>query len=213
MSHLPKTVASDRKIESDWNLETDPPFLALNVETVGLTDEQFEEFCQANPHLRIELTSRGELIVMPPNGMKTGWRNSILTQQLTNWAQKDGTGLAFDSSTMFTLPDGSKRSPDSSWILHERMQTLSEKEQEGFAPIAPDFVIELRSPTDRLNVLKEKMLDYVQNGVRLALLIDPSTRQVAIYRPQKAVETLVDGETVSCEPELPGFILNVGEIW
>jgi len=114
---------------------------------------------------------------------------------------------------MFTLPDGSKRSPDSCWILHERMQTLSEKEQEGFAPIAPDFVIELRSPTDRLTVLREKMLDYVQTGVRLALLIDPSTRQLAIYRPQKAVETLVDAETVSCEPELPGFILNVGEIW
>lgn len=202
MSHQPTTVEP-----------SDPAFLTLNVQSVSLTDEQFEKLCRDNPDLRIELTSRGELIVMPPTGMKTGWRNSILTHRLTEWAQKDGSGLAFDSSTLFTLPDGSKRSPDASWIQRERVQKLSQKEQEGFALIVPDFVIELRSPSDRGAMLEEKMLDYLHNGVRLALLVDPKTKRVFIYRPAQPVQTLDNPVRVSCEPELPGFILDVQEIW
>jgi len=190
-----------------------PPVLALNVQSVRLTDEQFEKLCWDNPDLRIELTSRGELIVMPPTGLETGWRNSILTHRLTEWAQRDGSGLAFDSSTLFTLPDGSKRSPDASWIRRERVQQLSKKERKGFALIAPDFVIELRSPSDRRSVLEEKMLDYIGNGVRLAWLIDPEAMRVFVYRPTQAVEALDNPTTISAEPELPGFILNVQEIW
>src|SRR5882672_9201325 len=141
MSHHPTAVESPG-----------PPVLALNVQSVRLTDEQFEKLCWDNPDLRIELTSRGELIVMPPTSLKTGWRNSILTQRLTEWARRDRSGLSFDSSTLFTLPDGSKRSPDVSWIRRERVEKLSPEEQDRFALIAPDFVIEL------------------VNGARLALL-------------------------------------------
>ena len=202
MSHHPSTVES-----------AVPPVLALNVQSVRLTDEQFEKLCWDNPDLRIELTSRGELIVMPPTSLKTGWRNSILTQRLTEWTLKDGSGLSFDSSTLFTLPDGSKRSPDASWIRRERVEKLSQEEQDRFALIAPDFVIELRSPSDRWAMLEEKMRDYMSNGVRLALLIDPTANRVFIYRPDKTVETLDNPASVSCDPELPGFTLNVEEIW
>jgi len=202
MSHHPRTVEP-----------SDPAFLTLNMQSVRLTDEQFEKLCRDNPDLRIELTSRGELIVMPPTGMKTGWRNSMLTRRLAEWTEKDGSGLSFDSSTLFTLPDGSKRSPDCSWIQRDRIQKLSKKEQEGFALIAPDFVIELRSPTDRWVLLEEKMLDYLHNGVRLALLIDPMAKRVFIYRPEQPVQILDNPREVSCEPELRGFILDVQEIW
>jgi Uma2 family endonuclease len=190
-----------------------PAFLFLNVQSVSLTDKQFEKLCRDNPDLRIELTSRGELIVMPPTSLKTGWRNSILTRRLTEWAQDNGSGLAFDSSTLFTLPDGSKRSPDASWIQRQRFENLSENEQDGFAQIAPDFVIELCSPTDRWALLQEKMLDYIHNGVRLAVLINPMSKQVLTYRPGRPVDTLDNPEEVCCEPELPGFILDVREIW
>ena len=136
-----------------------------------------------------------------------------MTQRLTEWALKDGSGLSFDSSTLFTLPDGSKRSPDASWIRRERVEKLSQEEQDRFALIAPDFVIELRSPSDRWARLEEKMLDYMSNGVRLALLIDPTANRVFIYRPDKTVETLDNFASVSCDPELSGFTLNVEEIW
>ena len=202
MSHHPTTVESSV-----------PPVLALNVQSVRLTDEQFEKLCWDNPDLRIELTSRGELVVMPPTSLKTGWRNSILTQRLAEWTERDGSGLSFDSSTLFTLPDGSKRSPDASWISRERVEKLSPEEQDRFAMIVPDFVIELRSPSDRWSMLEEKMLDYMVNGVRLALLIDPMANRVFIYRPDKPLETVDNPQSISCEPELPGFTLNVQEIW
>ena len=190
-----------------------PAVLALNVQSMGLTDEQFEKLCQDNPDLRIELTSKGELIIMPPTGMKTGWRNSKITGRLWEWTEKDGSGLSFDSSTLFTLPDGSKRSPDASWIRRERVEKLSQEEQAGFAAIVPDFVIELRSPSDRWPVLEEKMLDYMRNGVQLAWLIDPTSKRVYVYRPNQPVETLDNPETVSAQPELAGFSFNVQEIW
>ncbi len=202
MSHQPVTTEPST-----------PAVLALNVQSMGLTDEQFEKLCQDNPDLRIELTSKGELIIMPPTGMKTGWRNSKITGRLLEWKEKDGSGLSFDSSTLFTLPDGSKRSPDASWIRGERVEKLSQEEQAGFAAIAPDFVIELRSPSDRWPVLEEKMLDYMRNGVQLAWLIDPTSRRVYIYRPNRPVETLDNPETVSAQPELATFTFNVQEIW
>lgn len=202
MSHQPVTAEPSA-----------PAVLALKVQSVGLTDEQFEKLCQDNPDLRIELTSKGELIIMPPTGMKTGWRNSKITGRLLEWTEKDGSGLSFDSSTLFTLPDGSKRSPDASWIRRERVERLSPEEQAGFAAIVPDFVIELRSPSDRWPVLEEKMLDYMRNGVGLAWLIDPAVKQVLIYRPNQPVETLDNPETVSALSDLKGFTFNVQEIW
>ena len=190
-----------------------PPIFALNVQSVQLTDEQFEELCRDNPDLRIELTSRGELIIMPPTSLHTGWRNSILNRRLAEWAQNNGSGLSFDSSTLFTLPDKSKRSPDASWIQRSRFEALSEAEKNRFGLIAPDFVIELRSPSDRWKMLEEKMQDYMTNGVRLALVIDPGKRRVLVYRPNQLPETLENPTAVSCEPELPGFILDVQEIF
>ncbi len=202
MSHQPVTAEPSA-----------PAFLALNVQSMSLTEEQFEKLCQDNPDLRIELTSKGELIIMPPTGMKTGWRNSKITGRLFEWTEKDGSGMSFDSSTLFTLPDGSKRSPDASWIRRERVEKLSQEEQAGFAAIVPDFVIELRSPSDSWAILQEKMLDYMRNGVGLAWLIDPARKRVYIYRPNQPAETLDNPETVSAQPELPGFTFNVQEIW
>jgi len=187
--------------------------LTLNVKSVGLTEKQFERLCRDNRDLQIELTAEGELIIMPPTGMKTGWRNSRINYRLSQWTEQDGSGLCFDSSTLFTLPNGAKRSPVASWIKRERLATLTEKEQEGFAPVCPDFVIELRSPTDSLSVLKEKMREYLDNGARLGWLIDPRRKRVYVYRPRQPVESLDDPETISGDPELPGFVFRVREIW
>ena len=150
---------------------------------------------------------------MPPTGGTTGWRNAKLTQRLTSWAEADGTGLTFDSSTVFALPNGARRSPDAAWVLRERWEVLTEEEQERFPPLCPDFVIELRSRTDSLPALQDKMLEYIANGARLGLLLDPETRRVYIYRPGGAVETLENPATISGDPVLPGFVLNLLEIW
>lgn len=202
MSHQPSTVEP-----------AVPAVLALNVHSVGLTDEQFEKLCRENPELRIELTSKGELIIMPPTGMKTGWRNSKLNHRLVEWTERDGSGLCFDSSTLFTLPDGSKRSPDASWIRREKWEVLSEEQRERSALMAPDFVIELRSPSDSWPLLEEKMLDYMRNGVHLAWLIDPERKRVYVYRQDQPMETLDDPSTLAGDPLLPGFIFNPQEIW
>ena len=150
---------------------------------------------------------------MPPTGSMTSWRNSQLHFQVANWSRTDRTGLAFDSSGGFTLPNGAKRSPDTSWIRRERWDLLTLEEQEGFAPICPDFVVELRSPTDQLSTLKEKMLEYIENGAQLGWLLDPQSKSIYIYCPGKPVERLENPETVSGEPVLPGFVLYVREIW
>ena len=141
--------------------------VVLNLQSVGLTDEQFERLCQNNQGLRIEMTAQQELIVMSPTKPKTGWRNAIITARLYNWSEQDGSGLSFDSSTLFSLPNGARRSPDASWILKSRWRRLSQEEQESFSAICPDFVIELRSESDRLAELHEKMEEYVANGAKL----------------------------------------------
>ena len=192
--------------------EIGPP-LTVDFSSLKLTVAQFEQLCRDNRDLRLELTSQGELIVMPPTGSKTGQRNLSLASQLASWALKNGTGVGFDSSTGFTFPDGAILSPDGSWIRRERWDALTKEEQEGFAPICPDFVIELRSHCDRLARLQNKMQEYIENGARLAWLIDPLKRQVHIYRPDLDVEVLDDPETVSGEPLLSGFILNLQELW
>ena len=181
--------------------------------TVRMTDEQFFDFCQINRDLRIERTKIGEIIIMPPTGSETGNRSGNISYQLWAWAKKDKTGITFDSSTGFTFPSGQTLSPDAAWIKLERWNALSPEQREKFAPICPDFVIELRSPSDSLKSLKEKMQEYIQEGVKLGLLIDRKPRKVYIYRPEVPEECLDNPATVSGEPILPGFVLDLSEIW
>ncbi|MBD2691279.1 Uma2 family endonuclease [Anabaena catenula] len=188
--------------------------LTVNLKSViEMTDEQFFQLCQNNQELRFERNANGELIIMPPTGGETGNRNGRITQQLMNWTDADGTGIAFDSSTCFKLPNGADRSPDASWIKLERWNALTDEEKQKFPPICPDFVIELLSPSDSLKTTQEKMKEYIDNGVRLGILINRKSRQVEIYRPGKEVEVLESPATVSGEDVLNGFVLNLGMIW
>jgi len=188
--------------------------LTVNLQSVlELTDEQFFQICQANRDLKFERTASGELIIMPPTGGETGNKNARITQQLMNWTDADGTGIAFDSSTCFKLPNGADRSPDASWIKLERWDALTEEEKQKFPPISPDFIIELLSPNDSLKVAQEKMREYIDNGVRLGWLINRKLRQVEIYRQGKEVKVLESPVTLSGEDVLEGFILNIEEIW
>jgi Uma2 family endonuclease len=175
--------------------------------------DEFYDFCMRHEDLNLELSSEGDLIIVPPTGMKTGNRNFKLAAAFGSWVEKDGTGLGFDSSSMFSLPNGAKRSPDLCWIKKERWEALSKKEREKFSPICPDFVVELRSPSDSLKRLRKKMEEYIANGAQLGWLLDPSTRKVYVYRPGAEVEVLEDPETVSGEPLLRGFMLDVRALW
>jgi Uma2 family endonuclease len=190
-----------------------PPTLTLNFQSVELTDEEFYRLCRDNPQLRLELTAQRELVIMAPTGSKTGWRNSKLNQRLANWAEQDGTGLCFDSSAGFHLPNGANRSPDASWVQRQRWDALTEAQQEGFAPLGPDFVVELRSPEDPLPALQDKMAEYIDSGARLGWLIDPQDKCVFVYRPGQPVECLQDPKTINGGPLLRGFVLNLPEIW
>jgi Uma2 family endonuclease len=195
-------------------LEQEKPFaVALDLHSVRLTDEQFYQLCQDNEDLRLELTAEGELIIMPPTGGITGSRNADITTQLTNWAKRDGTGLSFDSSTMFILPNGAKRSPDGSWVSRKRWDALSQEEREKFVPLCPDFALELRSPSDRLSFVQDKMDEYISNGAGLGFLLDPKAKRVYVYRPGQPVESLDNPRTVSGDPVLPGFVLDLKDIW
>lgn len=187
--------------------------VALDVRSFIVTDEQFLQLCRDNGDLRLELTADGELIIMAPTGGTTGSRNAEITSQLTIWTKKDGTGVSFDSSTMFCLPNGAKRSPDAAWVRRERWEALTREEQESFVPLCPDFVLELRSATDRLSVLREKLDEYIANGAQLGFLLDPKPKQVYVYRPNKPVERLDNPQTIAGDPELPGFVLDFKDIW
>jgi Uma2 family endonuclease len=182
-----------------------------------VTPQQFDELAASNTDVRMELTAQGELIVMPPTGGTAGGQNASISAQLYNWAIEDQTGKSFDSSTEFTLPSGSRRSPDAAWIQTERWNALTPKEQDGFPPLAPDFVIELVSPSDLTNQryedLQQKMQEYLDNGVRLGWLIEPKAQKVEIYRRGQAVEILPSPKTLSGEDVLPGFILDLEPIW
>ena len=182
-----------------------------------VTPEQFEQLAQAEQIARMELTQDGELIVMRPTGGEAGRKNRRLTQQIGVWTDRDGTGEAFDSSTVFTLPNGARRSPDVSWIKLDKWNALTLKEKQGFPPIVPDFVIELVSPSDiknqRYEDLQAKMQEYLDNGVKLGWLIEPSANIVEIYRAEKQVEILDNPQTLSGEDILPGFVLDLREIF
>ena len=196
---------------------TPPASLAVNLRALELSEAQFERVAADNPELRLELTAEGELIVMPPTGGRTGHRNLRIGYRLQGWSENPGDGidggLAFDSSTCFTLPNGAKRSPDAAWVTSERWAALSEREQESFPPLCPDFVLELRSPTDSLKVLEAKLGEYITGGARLGWLLDPQTRRVHIYRPGQAAEVLENPDVVNGEDVLQGFELKVLEVW
>jgi Uma2 family endonuclease len=185
----------------------------LNVESVGLSPEQFFRLCGDNPELRLELTAQKEIIVMSPTNSKTGMLKAEITWQVQNWAKKDGRGVVFDSNTGFVLPNGANRSPDTSWVLRSRWDALTPAQQSVFAPMCPDFVIELWSPSDTLAEIQFKLTEYVANGAILGLLIYPPQRQVYVYRPNGTPQRLNDQTSVSGEPELPGFSLDLTEIW
>lgn len=178
-----------------------------------MTDEKFFEFCQLNRDLRIERTAEGDVVVMPPAGGETGSRNAKLTNQVTNWALQVGTGVAFDSSTGYDLPNGATRAPDASWVRRSRLKTLTPRQKQRFLPLCPDFAIELRSPSDRLSDVKDKMQEYIDNGAHLGWLLDPTSRRVFEYRPDNPVEVLDNLDQISGDPLLQGFVLELREIW
>jgi Uma2 family endonuclease len=188
--------------------------LTLNLNAIiELTDEQFFQLCQINELIRFERNADGTLVLMPLVGGTTSIRNASLTAQLGMWNRDDKLGIGFDSSTGFTLPNGAVRSPDASWLKCERWDALTQEQKERFAPVCPDFVVELRSDTDCLKRLQEKMREYRTNGARLGWLIDLGTRKVEIYRPNQEVEVLESPATLSGETVLPGFVLNLEPIW
>ncbi|NEO15853.1 MULTISPECIES: Uma2 family endonuclease [unclassified Moorena] len=187
-----------------------PPTLELKLD---LTDEQFWQLCHDNSDLRFERTATGELIIMSPTGSTTGERNADLIYQLKAWSRQNNLGKVFDSNTGFTLPNGADRSPDASWVQQERWDALTPVEQERFAPICPDFVVELMSPSDSLEKTRAKMREYMENGARLGWLINRKQRKTEIYRPHQAVEILNNPDTMSGEDVLPGFVLDLTTIW
>ncbi|MFB2836691.1 Uma2 family endonuclease [Floridanema evergladense] len=186
-----------------------PPTLKLKID---LTDEQYFQMCRKNRDLRFERTAEGILLIMPPTGGETGNRNAELTFQVQGWSRQNNLGKAFDSNTGFKLPNGADRSPDTSWVKIDRWNTLTPEQREKFIPLCPDFVVELRSPSDSLTELREKMQEYIENGARLGWLIDRKNQRVEIYRPNQEVEILENPVTLSGENVLPGFVLNLNPI-
>lgn len=174
-----------------------------------LTDDEYYEFCRLNPDINFEMDSCGRLLIVPPTGGWTGNKNIKLSQQLANWTDADGTGIAFDSNTEFVLPKGGKRAPDAAWIKLERWNALTYEQQEKFPPLCPDFLVELRSATDNLKSVQRKMQEYMDSGLRLGWLINPQNQQVEIYRQGQEVEILDTPTTLSGEDVLPGFVLNL----
>ena len=177
-----------------------------------LSDDEFYDFCRANADLRIERNTKGELIIMPPTGGETGRRNVSIILQLGNWNQQAGIGEVFDLSTAFKLPNGADRSPGASWITSKRWNTLTTEQKEKFPPICPDFVVELRSASDRLAPLQSKMLEYIDNGARLGWLINRQDQQVEIYRPNRTTEVLTNPLRLSGDLVLKGFELKLSGI-
>lgn len=180
---------------------------------VKLSDDQFYKLCRDNPDIKFERNANGELIVMPPTGGETGKRNAKLTARFVLWNEQTQLGEVFDSSTCFKLPNGCDRSPDVSWIQLTRWNALSAEQREKFPPIAPDFVLELMSPSDSLSETQAKMQEYMNAGVKLGWLVDRKTRYVEIYRQGQPKEVLQSPTTLSGEDVLPSFILDLQIIW
>ncbi len=201
-----------REIGSNFVLNRMSP-LTVKLEPLTLSDEQFYQLCQNNRNLRFERNRQGDLMIMPPTGGETGNRNAKIIVKLGIWTEQNGTGIFFDSSTGFKLPNSSDKSPDAAWIPLEKWNGLTPEERQGFVPLCPDFVIELRSKSDNLKVLQEKMQEYLENGTQLGWLINRQDRQVEIYRQGQAVEVLENPNRLLGEDILPSFVLDLGPIW
>ena len=190
--------------------------LSLNIPSgvnLKVSEEEFERFAVANRDLRLERTQDGEMIVMPPTGGETGNLNLKIATQLLIWSEQTQLGLAFDSSTGFKLPKGATRSPDASWVSNAKWDALTPEQKKKFPPLCPEFIIELRSPSDNLKTLQDKMLEYLANGLELGWLIDPTNKKVEIYRAGQNKEILDNPTTITGENLLPGFNLNLSKIW
>ena len=186
----------------------------LRKESDALLDnDRFFDFCAQNPDMRIERSAEGEIIVMPPPGGESSHQNNEIAIELGLWARKDGRGQVFDSSGYFTLPNGAARSPDASWVRKSRLERLNRRQKRRPLPLCPDFVIELKSPSDRLKALRAKMNEWIENGAELAWLIDPDRRTVTIYRPGREPEQLVNPDVVVGEGPVEGFKIEMSEIW
>ncbi|NET30599.1 MAG: Uma2 family endonuclease [Cyanothece sp. SIO1E1] len=180
---------------------------------LDMTDDQFYQLCRLNPDVKFERNAQRELIITPPPGGETGNRNSELNAAFVIWNRQTQLGKVFDSSTCFKLPAGGERSPDVAWVQNERWHQLIPEQREKFPPIAPDFVLELMSPSDVLSQVQAKMQEYISSGIRLGWLIDRKKRRVEIYRQDQAVEVLAEPNVLSGETVLPGFELNMQLVW
>lgn len=211
---LYETKQTFKMPDGEFEIETPEPFFfVLKLGGRKFTDQQLHEIDAANEDLRIETNADGDFEIMPPPFPETSRKNIAIDAQLWIWSRKDGTGVCFESSAKFTLPNGAKRMPDAAWILKERYFSFSEAERgEQFTEISPDFVVELRSKSDRLPILQNKMEEYIENGVRLGWLIDPYEKRVHIYRGNGEVEILENPTKVSGEDVLQGFELDLIEI-
>ena len=188
--------------------------MVLHMEAVvEMDDEHFYALCQNNPDMRLERNADGDVVIMPPTGGETSRRNAEIIVQLGIWARRDGTGVLFDSSGGFRLPNGTVRAPDVAWVAKERLEGLSAEERRRFLPLCPDFVVELRSESDALYAVQKKMREYAACGVRLGWLIDPSERRVEVYRRGQPVEVLIGLSAISGEPVLPKFALELAYVW
>jgi len=194
-------------------LTLEQPVLVHTRPVLDLDDEQFYHFCRLNPDLQIERTFHGDILIRAPEGGSSGLGSGKLTMIFGLWAENDGRGRVFGSSTGFKLPNGAIRSPDVAWILNDRLELLSEAEWDRFLPLCPDFVLELRSPSDALVPLQQKMEEYRDNGARLGWLLDPASKRVHVYRPGASIEVLEDPTDLSGEPLLTGFVLDVRQVW
>jgi len=184
--------------------------VVLNLEPIAhLSDEQFYQLCVANRDLSLEMSAAGELIIVPPVGGESGNQEAGLIADLEIWNRQTKLGKVFSSSTIFILPNGAKRSPDAAWVKLERWEALTPEQRKKFPPLVPDFAIELRSETDRLQPVQAKMQEYIENGLRLGWIINPQDSQVEIYRPSQAIEVVQMPVILSGEDILPGFELQV----
>jgi Uma2 family endonuclease len=178
-----------------------------------MSEDEFFDLCQRADPLRLERTSDGKIIVMPPAGSYSSNRSNEISSQLRNWTRRTNRGVEFDSSGGFTLPNGATRAPDAAWVSSDQLTTLSKEKKEKFLPLAPDFAVEVRSQNDRREDLEEKMNEYVENGTRLGWLVDPYDETVTVYRDDGPVEEHEKPDTLSGDPVLPGFTCDLDRVW
>jgi Uma2 family endonuclease len=210
-------ITSKEMVSNKVVNQVEPDRFLLHVQPViKLTDDQLFELCQINQELWIERTAEGDLLIMAPEGWETGNRGLTLGTLLTQWAWQDGTGATTGSTAGYILPNGANgamRAPDVAWVLRSRLAPLSPEQKQKFLPLCPDFVVEIRSPSDRLSTVQAKMQEYLDNGTRLGWLVDPANRAIYVYRPNQPVERLDNPSTISGDPVLPGFVLELQTIW